>query len=89
MSIVDSQNTITKISRGNPGAITVLTRVLRERGEDQFSGVVNSLRVMGFSGPDIWIGYKDYAGEDLGRFIACVRERNEEMQGVINRAAGR
>ncbi len=77
------------MSRGNPREMTVLRRILSERGEDEFSGIVNSLRIMGFSGSDIWVGYKDYAGEDLARFIACVRERSAEMQGVINRAAGR
>ncbi len=89
MSIQDTENTIVAMGRGNPGAIRVLTDVRRECGEDVFSAVVQGLRVMKFEGPAIWVCYKDYAGQDLNRFVAMVRERNEDMQRLVNREMSR
>lgn len=85
MSIIDFQATAKDISKGNPGALTVLSNVYRTRGEGEFSSVVNGLRKMGFSGSQIWLCYKDFAGEDLGRFIEAVRERNQTMQDLVHR----
>ncbi len=42
---------------------------------------------MGLKGPAIWIGFKDFAGEDLVKFRQALRERSPEMISVI-RAEG-
>ncbi len=89
MSIRDAQITIVAMGKGNPGAIKVLSEVLQTHGEDVFSAVVQGLRVMKFEGPAVWVCYKDYAGQDLSRFVAMVRERNEDMQRLVNREIGR
>ena len=89
MSTRDAEITIVSMSKGNPGAIRVLSDVRRECGEDVFSAVIQGLRVMKFEGPAIWICYKDYAGQDLNRFVAMVRERNADMQRLVNREIGR
>ncbi len=89
MNIQDAQNTIVSMGKGNPGAIKVLSDVLAQLGEDTFSAVVQGLRVMKFEGPAIWLCYKDYADQDLNRFVAMVRERNADMQRLVNREIGR
>ena len=85
MGVEDTNNTIVDLGQGNPGAIRVLADVHVQMGIDEFSSVVQGLRVMKFFGPAIWLCYKDYAGQDLRRFVAAVKERNEDMQEVVNR----
>ncbi len=85
MSSADYQKTIVDLAKGNPGAAEVLGRVFETRGQSDFSSVVHGLRVMGFSGPQIWLCYEHFAGGDLGRFVEAVRERNQDMQELVHR----
>jgi hypothetical protein len=89
MSVLDAQETILRLGDGNPGAMSVLIRVFKELGENEFSSVAQGLRVLNFSGPEIWLCYKDYAGEDLQGFVEGIRSRNQRMQDIVNREMGR
>ena len=73
---------IVKLSEGNPGAAIVCTKILKA---DLERGVMDLLHLdeMGMKGPAIWVGYKDYAGEDLNLFIKAVRQRAPDMIKMI------
>jgi hypothetical protein len=68
-----------KMSDGNPGAITVLTRMVKEGGAIDpvnvfggYSGIL-SLDTHGIYGSRIWMLYKDVCGEDLVKTLGVLR----------------
>ena len=71
-----------KLGEGNPGALRVCAQILKENPKD---GILDLLHMddMGMKGPAIWIGFKDYAGQDLTKFIQAIRSRSQEMVSVI------
>jgi hypothetical protein len=83
---IDSKATtldlITLMSEGNPGAINVLMQLMKETEEGLILAV--HLDDMNIRGTQIWIGYKDYCGEDIHKFAECVKTRDQGMVDKIN-----
>jgi basic membrane lipoprotein Med (substrate-binding protein (PBP1-ABC) superfamily) len=77
------EDNIISLSQGNPGAVTVLTSAVK-RDKSEAVMLFNDLADMNMYGPRIWLGYKDYSGEDLDAFIDAVRSQEEEMVELIN-----
>jgi hypothetical protein len=71
-----------KMSEGNPGAMSVLMQIL-QNSEDVLT--ILDLDDMNIRGSQIWVGFKDYCGEDIDKFIAAARKRDEKMIEVINK----
>ena len=73
------EDIVIKLSKGNPGAITVLCRMLKSTAAidpDSALGALTCLRLldtMGIYGDGIWLLYKDICGEDLVKAIAVIR----------------
>lgn len=84
---IESFNTLSEIacllSEGNPGALSVLMQVYKKQGEGYFLFMLN-LDDMNIRGPQIWIGYKDFAKENIDTFINAVTSQSQEMIDVIN-----
>jgi hypothetical protein len=92
---------ITKMSGGNPGALTVCMKIL-ERGaqidpDDAMGGLgaLLSLDTCGIYESRIWMFYKDVCGEDLAKMLAIERScqlgfisRNTLNHAIDNRGAG-
>lgn len=74
---------IVNLSEGNPGAVTVLGTLVKEKPEDA-PHVLDQIEQMNLGGPRIWLGYKDYCNQNLNRFVTCVLNRDEEMITLIN-----
>ena len=72
------------MSEGNPGAITVLTRMLQD--SDSSLGVIRILDLddMNIRGTQIWIGYKDYCKQDIDCFLKALQDRDPKMVQFIN-----
>lgn len=70
------------MAEGNPGAITVLSEILQKDPH----GLITVLHLddMNIRGPQIWVGYKDFCGQDIHKFIECVKNRDGEMIDAIN-----
>lgn len=62
---------IVKLSEGNPGAMTVMVDLYKERGDDGLDIIVNEPNLRGCA---IWLVYKDYGTQDLKRFDESIRE---------------
>lgn len=77
------QSACWKLSEGNPGALTVCLRILKENPKDGFLDLLH-MDDMGLKGPAIWIGFKDYANNDLDKFLDAVRHRSGELISVIH-----
>lgn len=77
------QDNIVSLSKGNPGAATALTEVLKHN-MDQATTVLRTLDEMNMYGPRIWLGYKDYCDKDANRFVTCVLEKEQGMIDLIN-----
>lgn len=73
---------LTTMSEGNPGAITVLMKMI-EAGEENLI-LILGLDDMNIRGSQIWVGYKDYCEENIETFLACVRDREQGMVDQIN-----
>lgn len=67
-----------KLSEGNPGALTVLMELYKHGAEiDPDAGdpilLMLNLDSLNLYGPNIWVLFKDVCGENLTKFIACLR----------------
>ena len=69
------------MAEGNPGAVTVLAQLLKEE-----NGIVLVLGLddMNIRGTQIWIGYKDYCGNDIKKFAEYILKRDKGMIEKIN-----
>lgn len=85
----DLEKTIFNLSDGNPGALTALTIVYRDLGEGQFSTLVYHLRQLGFTGPQIYLCWNDFARRDLYKFFEGVRTKDPAMVSIVNLATRR
>jgi len=75
------------LAEGNVGAATVLARVASgEAGGDILD--IFHLDDMNMRGIQIWVAYKDWAGEDLAVFLQGVRHHDARMIECVN-AVGR
>lgn len=75
---------VVDFSEGNPGSCTVLSRILKDEPPVEVLSVLLDLDDMNIRGPQIWVAYKDYCGEDLVKFRECVRSRDRKMVDVVN-----
>lgn len=71
-----------KMAEGNPGALTVIMKMLERDAEGVFQ--LLSLDDMNIRGTQIWVGFKDYCEGDLDKFLKCVKERDQGMVTKIN-----
>ena len=78
---------IVKMSERNPGAVEVLSGLAKEFGDDGTMLMLN-LDDMNIRGSRIWLGFKDFAGQNMEVFRAAILSRDAEMVRIIN-AAGR
>lgn len=78
MSIMDL---MTLMCEGNPGALTVIIEIMKR--EDGFLYLCH-LDDMNVRGSQIWIGFKYHCGQDVNRFIECIKHRDEDMIAKIN-----
>lgn len=73
------ESALIKLSKGNPGALTVLMQVMKqaERIDPDSSGgpvmVFMHLDDLGFHGSRIWMLYKDVCGESISRMMGALR----------------
>jgi len=80
------QELLMKMSEGNPGGLSVLMQIAKEFSkcpEDAFIHMM-LLDDMNIRGSQIWMGYKDYCGSDIKKFIQCIKEKNQGMINKIN-----
>ena len=73
-----------KMVEGNPGALTVLLAVMKEKDTQKMGELILFLDDMNIRGAQIWIGYKDYCSCDIDKFIECVDKKDQGMIDKIN-----
>lgn len=96
IELTDSaQDIVVKMSNGNPGAVTVCMRCLKEAGDidpTHFAGSFGPLLIMGslgLYGSGIWMLYKDVCNHSLPHMIALLRAwqtgivTREDLMGAI------
>ena len=71
------------MAEGNPGALKVLSEIVKEKGIDAFMSILH-LDDMNIRGAQIWLAYKDYCGQDLERLLEAAEARDPEMVAKIN-----
>lgn len=74
-----------ELAAGNPGALVVLMAL--RAGHDSKSVV--AMDDLGFRGSDIWVAYKDFAGEDLAKLTTALACRDPEMIAMVERERAR
>lgn len=77
------------LAEGNPGAGTVLAAMRRQMDEPAWIMRLLELDDMAMYGAAIWIGYKDWAKEDLDVFASAIKTKNPAMIDFINTHPGR
>jgi hypothetical protein len=80
-------NIIHKLSEGNPGAIEVILQLIEIDKKTAMPKFL-ILHELNLHGPAIWIGYKDYCGQDINKFIECIDKRDPEMMVMIKKEMG-
>lgn len=75
----DPRSAITKMCKGNPGALSVLVELCNKGHEidpDAFAGGMThlmSLDSLNIYGPDVWMLYKDVCGQRISHMVAVLR----------------
>ena len=83
ITLEDSQIiAVTKMSEGNPGALTVLMELLKNTEHGLIS--IMHLDDMDIRGWKIWVGYKNYCKNDLKKFYDLIMSRDAHMIQFIN-----
>ncbi len=75
---------IVNLSEGNPGAATVLLKLIQV---DPF--IIFRLDDMNIRGAQIWFGYKDCCHENLELFMKLLQEMNQQLVDGINICSAR
>lgn len=79
-----------KMSEGIIGAVRILVDILEHYKKSSESTVgeglarILDLDDMNIRGTQIWIGFKDYCGKDLEKFIEACKNRDKGMIDFIN-----
>lgn len=73
------QKTLSDLSQGNPGAVRVLCEIVSIYGERALEKFIAA----GIYGPDIWVGYKDFAKGSVAEFMKAVNDCDPEMFQII------
>lgn len=79
---MNQMDVLIAMAEGNPGAISAMTQLLEDP-----AGLFDVLHLddMNMRGPQIWVGFKDFAGQDVGKFREAIRKRDPEMVAIVNR----
>jgi hypothetical protein len=78
----DMFETIMTMVEENHGAATVIKKMERFT---KFWELLLHLDDMNIRGSQIWIAYKDYAGQDLFKFKEAVETRSQDMVNIVNK----
>ena len=70
------------MAEGNPGALQAMMQL--EKNDPVGLLLAMHLDDMNIRGTQIWICYKDFCGQDLHKFIACIKNRDIEMIRFVN-----
>jgi hypothetical protein len=68
------------LAKRNPGALQVCLRLAEQDGAFDAFLALNDL---GFRGSDIWVAFKDFAGEDLGKLQAGLASKDPAMVAAV------
>lgn len=72
------------LADGNPGAITVLAKVLRDASVVTHT-VLDALEKLRWTGPTIWVAYKNVCKEDYDEFSARVILRDPSLMDKVDK----
>lgn len=72
------------MAEGNPGAVGVMTTMIRERGSVIASIMIRILDMMNIRGSQIWVAYKDYAGSDMNRLVDALSTNDSGLIAKVN-----
>ena len=76
------EDVIKKMTEGVPGASVILANATNQNALGWF--LVLELDSMNMRGSQIWLGYKDYCGEDVDLFWDCVKKHDAQMVEAVN-----
>jgi hypothetical protein len=70
------------MAEGNPGGLSVIASLVKDNPD----GIVYLLHLddMNIRGTQIWIGFKDYCGQSMTKFVECIVSRDQGMIDKIN-----
>ncbi len=76
------------MAEGNPGAAGVLMQFSKR--DPVLRGVAEMLHLddMNIRGAQIWVAYKDWAGEDIEKLSVGIRGRSWDLVSVVNKNSG-
>ena len=82
-----TKDIIVLMSEGNIGALNVLMDIVNKYPADHIIYLLH-LDDMNIRGSQIWVAFKDWAGEDLAKLIAGIESRDREMVEWVSSQAG-
>lgn len=70
------------MSEGNPGAATVLSRIMNKYDAGAMS--IFNLDDMNIRGAQVWVAFKDVCNEDLDMFCERIKKRDSSIVDAVN-----
>ena len=69
---------------GNPGGMRVIMDIVAQLGQTKAVMKILMLDDMNIRGDQIWIAYKDWAGQHIPKFIEGITNRDPKMIKIVN-----
>ncbi len=66
------------MSEGNPGAITVLSRVVTNVPKEQVKEIIAEIEKQQLTGSKLWVAYKDHCNSNVDQLVT----------GIVNQSPG-
>ena len=77
---------LVKLSCGNIGALRVLHDLANAPWPSGGEATIEAIKELGWSGADIWVGFKDFADGDLEYFSVSVKKKDPELLACVQAA---
>lgn len=78
------QDVMTKLSEGNPSAMTALSDTLDTKGLTEFMKLSLRLDLLDIYGSDIWRLYSDHCEENADQFYDLLMKDQERVQDILD-----
>lgn len=83
MNVEEEGKRLVRLSEGNPGAITVLTRIVTSVPDEQITPIFDEIEKQELTGPKLWIAFKDYGRENVDQTVSAILAHSPGLKNAL------
>lgn len=77
---------LSRISEGNPGALTVITQLARTMGENDLALLIDEIEKHELFGPKLWVAYRDHCHDSVDQLSTAIFAHSPGLQATLRTA---